>query len=69
MKGSTTSSTKRGGMFKDSTHSSQADIVDKWGHDGYDSILHEEQEHEKSFGSKKSLEYSSNQYKEETSTT
>lgn len=57
MKGSTTSSTKRGGMFKDSTHSSQADIVDKWGHDGYDSILHEEKELEKSISSKKSQDY------------
>lgn len=57
MKGSTTSSGKRGGMFKDSAHSSQADIVDKWGHDGYDSILHEE-ELEKSSSSKKSQDFS-----------
>lgn len=60
MKGSTTSSGKHrgGGMYKDSTHSSQAD-GDKWRHDGYDSILQEEKELEKSFGSKKSIEYNS----------
>lgn len=69
MKESTTSSShKRGDMYKGSGHSSQADILDKWGHDGYDSILHEEKEMEKSQHSKKSQDWSSSdqqQYKEE----
>lgn len=47
MKGSTTSSGKHrqggaGGLFRDSTHSSQAADVDKWGHDLYENMLHEE---------------------------
>lgn len=36
MKGSTTSSGKRGGLYKDSTHSSEVDSIDKWRHDGFD---------------------------------
>lgn len=64
MKGSTTSSGKRGGMFKDSTHSSQADIVERWGHDGYDSIIQQEQEQE-SYPNKKHSQDLSNSSKEE----
>jgi hypothetical protein len=68
MKGSTTSSGKMGGMYKDSTHSSQADRVEKWGHDGYDSIIQQEQEHE-SYPKKKHSEDFSSSSKEETQTT
>lgn len=48
MKGSTTSSGKRGGVYKDSAHSSQADIVEKWGHDGYEALIQQEQDSVKS---------------------
>lgn len=61
MKGSTTSSGKHrqggGGLFRDSTHSSQAADVDKWGHDLYENILHEEKMEKQSISSKKSQDY------------
>ena len=47
MKGSTTSSGKhRVGLYKESTHSSEADSVDKWRHDGYEQLQREQQQHE-----------------------
>jgi hypothetical protein len=59
MKGSATSSSGKhrnsnGGLFRDSTYSSQSANVDKWEHDLYDKRMQEEKELEKSFGSKKS---------------
>ncbi|CDW73166.1 UNKNOWN [Stylonychia lemnae] len=67
MKESTTSNGKRGSMFKGSNHSSQAEN-ERWDHGAYEQILQQEKEQEKSFGSKKSLDYSNGPHNKDEST-
>ena len=45
MKGSTSSGKRE--VFGGSNHSSNADSVDKWGHENYDKIVKEDKESEK----------------------
>lgn len=38
---STSSGRREGGMYKQSTHSSEADQVERWGHEGYEQLQRE----------------------------